>query len=268
MMGNLDTWSVIGEPLTIAHWTMNISTSKGAEQLHLSNIKDYTNPLPHYASQSKSLHDDLHALKRFTERTYPTEPDMRQFLNNETNWNNGSWASSITYTHREGCQYPPNASSTTPTNKAGNRYSVDGCLSERVDEKCELVFNLPISLVVIACNVAKIVCMFLTAKEDRDDVLLKIGDAVASFLKNPDPTTAGHCLMSKRAVCKGSNPREYSSRGKSIAGGAGYSRVSSPIRGERHPNIGKRGSAAQFITGHSRWYQVTGVLRWSVVIFL
>ncbi|OJJ85461.1 uncharacterized protein ASPGLDRAFT_1513942 [Aspergillus glaucus CBS 516.65] len=80
---------------------------------------------------------------------------------------------------------------------------VDHCLSQKVEEKCQLLFSLPICLTVIFCNVIKVVCMFATAYDDRKSIFLTVGDAVSSFLRNPDATTEGRCLLGKSDVTKG-----------------------------------------------------------------
>ncbi|KAI9925920.1 hypothetical protein MW887_005726 [Aspergillus wentii] len=74
---------------------------------------------------------------------------------------------------------------------------VASCLAERISEHCRVFVNIPIRLVVIACNLVKVVCMFITTHEDRSDVFNTIGDVIASFLKRPDPTTANECMLDR-----------------------------------------------------------------------
>lgn len=77
-------------------------------------------------------------------------------------------------------------------------YSLDGCLSQKLEERCQLLYNPPICVTIIACAIVKVVCMFLAARLDREEPpLLTVGDAVASFLTRPDPTTAGMCWMGR-----------------------------------------------------------------------
>ncbi|PKY07948.1 hypothetical protein P168DRAFT_331255 [Aspergillus campestris IBT 28561] len=78
--------------------------------------------------------------------------------------------------------------------------TVSHCLSEKVDEKCQFLFSLPLCLAVILCNSIKVLAMFLTAHGSRREVLLTIGDAMSSFLSNPDKTTVGNCLLSKSSI--------------------------------------------------------------------
>ncbi|KAK2757885.1 hypothetical protein FQN54_004291 [Arachnomyces sp. PD_36] len=75
--------------------------------------------------------------------------------------------------------------------------SVKWCLSETFNEECRLQFFPSIMTVVIACNAVKAVVMVLTLFMLLEDPLATIGDAAASFLTDPDPTTKGNCLLSR-----------------------------------------------------------------------
>lgn len=81
-------------------------------------------------------------------------------------------------------------------------YEMDHCLSERVVDACRLQFSLPIMLIVICCNAIKTVAiaMILFRKETT---LLTLGDAIASFLDRPDPTTKGSCTLTMQDVKTG-----------------------------------------------------------------
>jgi hypothetical protein len=68
------------------------------------------------------------------------------------------------------------------------------CLSQTVPDICRLQFSLPIMVIVIFCNVVKLVCILLTLWKHRI-TLVTLGDAIASFLERPDPTTEGMCTM-------------------------------------------------------------------------
>lgn len=89
---------------------------------------------------------------------------------------------------------------------SSTQIEVSYCLSLPVEEKCELQFSLPISLVVIICNAVKVLCMILTLLESRDDILVTVGDAIASFLQAPDPHTKGMSMLSRDTVVGGPEP--------------------------------------------------------------
>lgn len=68
----------------------------------------------------------------------------------------------------------------TPLNELANDFDadplreikVDHCLSIRTSEECRLFYHLPIALVMIICNLIKIVCIWLLLRIDRHDLIL------------------------------------------------------------------------------------------------
>lgn len=96
----------------------------------------------------------------------------------------------------------------TPLNKLANDFDadplreikVDHCLSLRTSEECRFFYHLPIALVMIICNLIKIVCIWLLLRIDRHDLILTMGDAISSFLQRPDPTTKQWCTLSPEFI--------------------------------------------------------------------
>lgn len=76
-------------------------------------------------------------------------------------------------------------------------YPIDYCLSQPVVENCRLQFSLPIMLIVIICNLVKASCMVLIVLKERSQPLVIVGDAISSFLNEPDPATKNVCLADK-----------------------------------------------------------------------
>ncbi|MCJ1394217.1 hypothetical protein MMC18_007095 [Xylographa bjoerkii] len=91
---------------------------------------------------------------------------------------------------------PYNAS----TNNGNNYFMVTSCYSVEATEQCKVRFGLSIMLIVIVCNLLKTICMALTLWTIHEWPLVTIGDAIASFLEQPDITTIGLCLLSKADV--------------------------------------------------------------------
>ncbi|KAF2430337.1 hypothetical protein EJ08DRAFT_660813 [Tothia fuscella] len=83
--------------------------------------------------------------------------------------------------------------------------AIDHCWSLRVPEKCKVQFSLHLAVVVLILNLAKAVLMCLTAVGATAPPLLTVGDAIASFLGNPEPRTEGMSLVSKQDVMKEKN---------------------------------------------------------------
>ncbi|KAJ5426577.1 hypothetical protein N7465_001647 [Penicillium sp. CMV-2018d] len=82
-----------------------------------------------------------------------------------------------------------------------------------VKETCQLFFSPPICLIVIGCNIVKLICALLAARENRKNIFLTIGDAIASFLAKPDPATEVVCLLSGSLIKKRSQGwRKYKGR--------------------------------------------------------
>jgi hypothetical protein len=76
--------------------------------------------------------------------------------------------------------------------------NVQYCLSETTPSKCQLQFNLPLLALVVLFNFIKVICMATVAIRMRDNPLVTVGDAIASFTANPDPLTKDMCLVSQR----------------------------------------------------------------------
>lgn len=78
-------------------------------------------------------------------------------------------------------------------------YPVRYCLSETNGvSNCQLQFVSYILYVVVVCNLVKVICMSFFAYDLwnlNEPVLATVGDATASFLDQPDETTAGWCLL-------------------------------------------------------------------------
>jgi hypothetical protein len=75
-------------------------------------------------------------------------------------------------------------------------YTVKSCLAAPVPEHCKLQYSLTLIMIVIGANVIKASILCYMAVTTTELPILTIGDAVASFLQQPDRRTMGRCLMS------------------------------------------------------------------------
>ncbi|KAF2822656.1 hypothetical protein CC86DRAFT_241953, partial [Ophiobolus disseminans] len=98
---------------------------------------------------------------------------------------------------------------------------VEYCLSQRTEEKCKIHLNVAIAVLVTTTNMLKVLLFTFIAWRIREDPLMTVGDAVASFMERPDPTTEGMCLMSRADFenddelwQRGTGPRFYYSKPK------------------------------------------------------
>ncbi|EMD91307.1 hypothetical protein COCC4DRAFT_128640 [Bipolaris maydis ATCC 48331] len=81
---------------------------------------------------------------------------------------------------------------------AGHR--VRSCLSEATGPTCKLSFSVHLMLIVIAFNVVKIAAILTGLFTLRNDPMLTVGDAVASFLREPDTIAHNMCLVSQQDI--------------------------------------------------------------------
>lgn len=77
---------------------------------------------------------------------------------------------------------------------------VDHCLSQKTAEEYRLYYHLPIALAIIICNLVKVVCIWLLLRVNRNNLFLTIGDAISSFLQQPDPSTEQWCTLSPEVI--------------------------------------------------------------------
>ncbi|KAF9885044.1 hypothetical protein FE257_000775 [Aspergillus nanangensis] len=103
-------------------------------------------------------------------------------------------------------------------------YKIESCLAEPLPEKCMLECSFPLAMIIIATNLAKAIIICFTAFYLGDSPLLTTGDAVASFIKEPDETTKGVCLLSKNDIPFDGIPLEYNDRPKRWASAASKGR--------------------------------------------
>lgn len=119
-----------------------------------------------------------------------------------------------------------------------HNYTIDYCLSMKVPESCKLHYSLQLLAVVVFANALKVVAMLWTLICHEDQLLITVGDAVSSFLDEPDDATQ------KLGTISGS---DVSKVGRRI-----YAVVPEDI----HTRAEKR------------WCAGTGILNWSATIIL
>ena len=77
-------------------------------------------------------------------------------------------------------------------------FPIQYCLSEVVDDQhCQLQMSTLIMVVVLVCNLIKTIVMTLSLRHMGGEMLVTIGDAAVSFLKDEDMNTLSDRLVSK-----------------------------------------------------------------------
>lgn len=191
-MLNGDEWTFQPLQWSTPNIQMEVPTQHGFHNVSgeiYFNTPDFPDSTPDTIRLNEFLSQDLY------------EKELQAELDNPSNWVNTSFPGNVTiYGHTAQCQTrgmdPP---------KRPETYPVEHCLTVPIEESCQLVFSPPICLIVIGCNIIKLVCALFTASDGRDDVFMTIGDAISSYLTRPDPTTEGCCLLSKSLINKGAS---------------------------------------------------------------
>jgi hypothetical protein len=131
-------------------------------------------------------------------------------------------------------------------------HEVDYCLTrahpaDHVDVssstvECKVQFDLSIALVVGIVNLVQVIVMCIMLSRVKETPLLTQGDAILSFLDDPDPATESMCLLEKVDVARFKTPTK-----KIQLESSSKKWLSSPKRfsGER-----------------KRWHSAVGKLRW------
>jgi hypothetical protein len=107
----------------------------------------------------------------------------------------------------DGLYYDYNCADRVGNVKSGDEwvvggYKIDYCLAERTAEKCTLEYSLPLAIIVICVNFVKALLICLAPSLLGDGPLLTIGDGIGSFLRRPDETTEGNCLLTREVVAR------------------------------------------------------------------
>lgn len=257
-------WSVYGHPWVDLDWTLHAERPDGTRVRFWSwNTLDILRGI----GTNSALVVDVETLRKYLSANEPKEPRLdadgrrlRDFLDDPANWKNATWAANADF-DVYGSRMPFDAWDRTWVSPPAR---VHYCLSKKMEESCQLSFSLPIAMAVLICNAIKVACMFLTARQERPEMLFTVGDAMASFLECPDPYTTGRCMMSKDNVVRG--PESWQHKGRPLFQGlrllfTGYYKKKKVAR--------HRGSIRVFpgvLPNRRRWLHGAGKRRWCATI--
>jgi hypothetical protein len=131
-------------------------------------------------------------------------------------------------------------------------HQVDYCLAEGgpvsglLDPgtaQCRVEVDLSIALIVGSVNLVQVIIMCIMILRVKDTPMLTQGDAVLSFLENPDPTTQSMSLLEKTDAARFKAPRKKS-----------------------QPELQSRkwlSSPKRFVAARKRWHTAVGRSRWT-----
>ncbi|CBF76225.1 hypothetical protein AN5039.2 [Aspergillus nidulans FGSC A4] len=205
---------------------------------------------------------DTRTLQDFLWTENPTEMQLGNFFNTASNWRNSSWAAEISF--RIDVPSDPGGGFSMLgecpceieyTDGLSHNITISGCMTSDAQQHCQLYFSLPICIAVIVCNIIKVLCMYMTAKKDRKEIFLTIGDALSSFLDKPDATTRGQSVLPANDITYGL--RSWAKRALTMPFKNNLANVTIP-----------RETSPQLFPKRKRWIQAASWRRWAFTYIL
>ena len=175
------------------------------------------------------------------ENLYFTPCDLNPVIANVDRWTYNPYPYGVTV-----------ANNTTTYIEYGTNTHIEYCYSQRTTEHCQLQFSIKIMVVVIIANFLKLLCMSYTVWSHKIPTLVTVGDAISSFLQEPDPATVGRCTLSKRDFDKDGKRSKWVSDKRNGRNGSYQSVPSQPEPWKEQ---------------RCRWLQAASKTRWSVCYF-
>lgn len=88
----------------------------------------------------------------------------------------------------------------SPDNWNNDSLHISYAYSKPVKNGAMVQIALPFMVIVVICNAVKVLVIYFTIRETFTSSLLTQGDAIESFLRTPDISTVGKCMMDKDAA--------------------------------------------------------------------
>lgn len=83
------------------------------------------------------------------------------------------------------------------------------CLAERTQEHCKTQISVTLLYGIVACNLLKVIALVTTASALRFEPLANFGDALASFLEQPEALTKDLGVFARSNQAAGQGHRRY-----------------------------------------------------------
>ena len=143
-----------------------------------------------YSTQYVSTRGDLLLVQDSPGADYYKAWSILPYLSLPTTYPSYEW----TYEADEKCPYPSGYNSSCkpdPNDWKPYGNTVQYCWSEKAKQNCQVHFSLYFAIIVVICNLVKVISMFMTFKTHKHEALITLGDAIESFLDQEDVTTRG-----------------------------------------------------------------------------
>lgn len=95
-----------------------------------------------------------------------------------------------------------NSSREASGNESIPPFHIDSIRATELNDGSKVQIIISYMLIVVACNILKLVAMWKLWRSQPDELLATVGDAVQSFLQRPDRSTIGLCLMDRQTLIK------------------------------------------------------------------
>lgn len=130
--------------------------------------------------------------------------------------------------------------------------SVTYCLAQPVHPRCTVEILPQVLIIVIVCNIIKAVCFTTLLTKRNFTPLVILGDAIASFMTDPDPIAVSSGPLSAESVRKAyiAEPLRFSTRRQSL----------------RWQQNGPPRRATQWHATRRRWASAVGPKRWAFTV--
>lgn len=208
-----DVFLVTSDFLTGAPFNLNLTSTSMDNSLNYPTGEAYFEKLDLLEPLAQTLQDSQSSLQKLTNTdcigTYATEFVSSHAnvlaVSSESNKSNSIlwvWSSEFNGASDASPWFCSDAPCDTKTIAEAPTWQlmswdIEYCLSQTVEEHCRIQFSEVILAVVIVCNLCKMIIMGYVAWKRPSEPLVTVGDAVASFLDQPDSTTIGNCLAGK-----------------------------------------------------------------------
>lgn len=155
----------------------------------------------HKIQQSVSTYKTLSnsdCIKTYTEAFQFSQRNVLLISSEKNDTNSILWFGHFPYNlwvcpNAEGAQRPCN-----PANWTVLGFPIKYCLVEQAEEVCSVQFSFDIMIILIICNIVKLICMlYILFSFGAENILASVGDAISSFIMVEDPSTSGICLADK-----------------------------------------------------------------------
>ena len=133
----------------------------------------------------------------------------------------------------------------------GRNY-VSYCLAQPVEPECTVEILLPALIIVILFNIIKAICFTTLLLKRTFTPLMILGDAIASFMTDPDPTALNYGPLSAESVRKAyiADPLRFSTQ----------------HRNRRWQQSRPLPRVTQWHAGRRRWASAIGPKRWGSAV--